>query len=50
MSEGLSNEQIARRMFISRFTVKNHLARIYAVLGVHNRKDSVAAAESYDLI
>jgi DNA-binding CsgD family transcriptional regulator len=36
-STGLTNQEIAERMVLSRRTVENHLARIYVKTGVHNR-------------
>lgn len=36
-SQGLSNPDIARELFISRNTVKMYLSRVYAKLGVTNR-------------
>jgi DNA-binding CsgD family transcriptional regulator len=41
---GLTNPEIGRRMFISRGTVKVHLAHIYAKLGVRNRAELTAEA------
>jgi DNA-binding CsgD family transcriptional regulator len=41
---GLTNPEIAERMFISRGTVKVHLSHIYAKLGVRNRGELTAEA------
>jgi DNA-binding CsgD family transcriptional regulator len=38
-SQGLNNPDIARELFISRNTVKAHLSRAYAKLGVANRTE-----------
>jgi DNA-binding NarL/FixJ family response regulator len=40
---GLPNELIAERLFISKNTVKFHVAAIYARLGVHNRVEAAHA-------
>lgn len=37
MAKGLSNHEIAQRLFISPHTVKNHVSRIYQKLGVDER-------------
>lgn len=50
VADGLSNQQIAERLFISRFTVKNHLARAYSVLSVKNRRECVEVARRLGLI
>ncbi|WP_203230982.1 response regulator [Nocardioides caldifontis] len=39
---GMSNGDIARRLFIEEKTVKNHLNRIFAKLGAANRAEAIA--------
>ena len=46
LAEGLPNEAIAARLFISRNTVKFHVAAIYQRLGVCNRVQAVHALET----
>lgn len=41
---GLSTDAIADHLFLSRNTVKSHLAHAYGKLGAHNRMEAVAAA------
>jgi DNA-binding NarL/FixJ family response regulator len=41
IGQELSNQQIARRLFISLSTVKNHVHNILRKLGVHRRADAV---------
>jgi two-component system response regulator DesR len=40
LAKGRSNEEIARRLFISTNTVKFHLRAVYDRLGVHNRVEA----------
>jgi len=42
LREGKSNEEMARSLGISALTVKNHLQRIYRLLGVGNRAHALA--------
>ena len=48
-AEGLTNPQIAERLFVSRSTVKVHLAHIFAKLGVSTRAELAALAIKRDL-
>lgn len=43
VATGMSNLEIAEREFLAPKTVKNHLNRIYAKLGVSSRAEAVAA-------
>jgi LuxR family maltose regulon positive regulatory protein len=50
IAEGLSNQQIADRLFISLSTVKWHTSNIYGKLGVKNRTQAVARARTLGLL
>lgn len=49
-AEGWSTDSIARRLSISRVTVRNHTQQILARLGVHSRLAAVARAHREGLI
>jgi DNA-binding NarL/FixJ family response regulator len=40
LSEGLTNAQMAKRLFLTESTVKQHLRQAYKALGVSNRTEA----------
>lgn len=50
IAKGLSNQEIAQRLFISLRTVKWHTSNIYGKLGVKNRTEAAAKARELDLL
>ena len=50
IAEGLSNREIARRLFISPSTVKRHTSKIYGKLDVHSRTQAVARARALGIL
>jgi DNA-binding CsgD family transcriptional regulator len=44
VAQGLTNPEVARRLFVSRSTVKAHLAHIFAKVGVSTRAELAAQA------
>ncbi|TAE28889.1 MAG: DNA-binding response regulator [Cytophagales bacterium] len=50
LARGLSNEEIAERLFVSTNTVKTHLANIYSKLDVKRRTQAVEKARALGLI
>jgi LuxR family maltose regulon positive regulatory protein len=50
ISGGLTNREIASRLFISLNTVKAHTRNIYGKLGVHNRTQAVARARALGIL
>ena len=49
-AEGLSNAQIASRLYISEGTIKRHLTSVYAKLGVVSRMDAINKATAAGLM
>jgi len=50
IAEGLTNEQIARQLFLSLYTVKAHVRNIFAKLDATNRTQAVARARELSLL
>jgi DNA-binding CsgD family transcriptional regulator len=50
LAEGKSTSQIADELFLSKTTVRNHVAHLMANLGVHTRVQAVVAAARAGLI
>ncbi|TDD10066.1 response regulator transcription factor [Saccharopolyspora terrae] len=50
VADGLSNQAIGRRLYLTEGTIKSHLARIYTKLGVDSRTAAIASATRLGLI
>jgi LuxR family maltose regulon positive regulatory protein len=50
IAEGLTNQKIAVRLFLSLNTVKGHTRNIYGKLGVHSRTQAVARARALGIL
>ncbi len=45
--EGLSNAEVARRLYLTESTIKQHLRAAYKLLGVRNRTEAAKAMKNY---
>jgi ATP/maltotriose-dependent transcriptional regulator MalT len=50
IAKGLTNPEIASRLFLTLNTVKTHARNIYGKLGVHNRTQAVARSQELGLL
>lgn len=50
LANGLTNREIAARLFVSENTIKTHVNNIYAKLGVNRRTQAVVRARDLKLI
>lgn len=48
IGEGLTNRQIGKRLYLSEKTVKNHISRLLAKLGVHRRVQAAVLASQLE--
>lgn len=50
LSEGLSNQEIADRLFVSLNTVKTHISKIYQKLNAKRRTQAIQKARELELV
>jgi DNA-binding NarL/FixJ family response regulator len=50
LAEGLTNRELADRLFISERTANRHLSNIFTKLGVHNRLSAARVAREAGLV
>lgn len=50
ISEGLSNKEIAERLFVSESTVKTHVSNLFSKLDVKRRTQAIQQAKSLNII
>ncbi|MEJ2353283.1 MAG: LuxR C-terminal-related transcriptional regulator, partial [Anaerolineales bacterium] len=50
IAEGLTNPEIASKLYLSMHTVKVHTRNIYGKLGVHNRTQAVTRARALGVL
>jgi LuxR family maltose regulon positive regulatory protein len=50
IAEGLTNQEIADRLYLSMHTVKAHARNIYGKLGAHHRTEAVARARAWGIL
>jgi DNA-binding CsgD family transcriptional regulator len=50
IAEGMTNQQIADKLFVSLSTVKTHTANIYSKLGVKSRTQALSKAKALNII
>lgn len=49
LAEGITNQEIAKRLYISENTVKNHIHNILDKLDLHNRREAIDFARKHGL-
>lgn len=50
LADGITNQEIANRLFISENTVKNHIHNILEKLNLHNRREAIEFARKNGLL
>ncbi|HEX4831589.1 MAG TPA: helix-turn-helix transcriptional regulator [Trebonia sp.] len=49
IADGLTNPEIAARLFLSNHTVKTHISRIFAKTGSRDRAAAIGYAHRHDI-
>lgn len=47
--EGCNNDEVASRLYLSPFTVKNHIKSVYSKLGIHEKSEFIQYANKNNL-
>jgi len=50
LSQGLSNREVADKLFVSTNTIKTHISNIYSKLSAQRRTQAIQKAREYELI
>jgi DNA-binding NarL/FixJ family response regulator len=50
VGEGLTNKEIAKRLFVSESTVRHHLTSVFSKLGVSNRFELILLLYRHELV
>jgi Response regulator containing a CheY-like receiver domain and an HTH DNA-binding domain len=50
LASGLPPAEVAKKLFLSPFTLKAHTQNIYSKLGVHSRIEAINKAREMDLL
>ena len=50
MTQGLTNKEIAERLYVSLNTVKGHVQRVLSKLGARNRGEAASKARSWGVL
>jgi DNA-binding CsgD family transcriptional regulator len=50
VSEGLTNREVAERLFVSPHTVSSHLRHAFSKLGITSRVELARAARDYEIV
>jgi DNA-binding CsgD family transcriptional regulator len=49
VAEGLTNREVAERLFVSPHTINSHLRHVFAKLGINSRVELARLARDYEI-